>query len=60
MSRIKKALVIIKEDPDGTISAEIFARPTIGKAGYLGFLALVGFQAVIKRISKDNIEDEAQ
>lgn len=60
MSRTKKAIVIIKEDPDGTISAEIFARPTIGEAGYLGFLALVGFQAVIKRINEDNIEDEAQ
>lgn len=61
MSKTKKAVIVIKEDPDGTTSVEVIARPTIGKSGYIGFLALVGFQAIVKCINNEGkSEDEAQ
>ena len=59
MSKAKKAVVVIKEDPDGTVSATVDVRPTAAKEDYCGFLALVGLQAIVKRINEGKGVNEA-
>lgn len=60
MSKVKKAVIIIKEDPDGTVSATVDVRPTAVKEDSCGFLALVGLQAIVKRINEGKGANEAR
>lgn len=60
MSKAKKAVIVIREDPDGIISATVDARPAAAKEDYCGFLALVGLQAIVKRINEGKGANEAR
>lgn len=59
MSKTKKAVIVIKEDPDGTVSATVDARSTAANDDCCGFLAFVGLQAIVKCINDGESGNEA-